>query len=79
LTLLVNSKNYTSLPIVEGFAIDPNANQVALDLGFTHLGSGKVMYNEWIKKLFSESNKRLFDKIVKHIKKMWKKFKPTVN
>ena len=79
LTLLVSSKNYTSSPIVEGFAIDPNANQVALDLGFTHLGSGKVAYNEWIQKLFSESNKTLYNKTVQHIKKMWKKFQPTVN
>lgn len=74
LTLLVNSKNYTSSPIVEGFAIDPNANQVALDLGFTHLGSGKVAYNEWIQKLFSESNKTLYNKTGQHIKKMWKKY-----
>lgn len=74
LTLLVSSKNYTSSPIVEGFAIDPNANQVALDLGFTHLGSGKVAYNEWIQKLFYESNKTLYNKTVQHIKKMWKKY-----
>lgn len=75
LTLLINSKNYTSSPIVEGFAIDPNANQVALDLGFTHLGSSKIYFDKWIQKLFCESNKTLYNKTVNHIKKMLKKFK----
>lgn len=74
LTLLVNSKNYTSQPIIEKSAADPGANQLALDLGFTHLGSSKVIYNDWVKKLLYETNKRLYDETVKHIDKMAHKY-----
>ena len=74
LTLLLKQGKYTHAPIIENFYIDLNSNKKAYDDGFTHLGSGKICWNDWIKQLFSETNKQLYDETVNHINKMIYKY-----
>jgi len=57
---------YTSLPVVDNFP-DDIANEFAIEIGFTHLGSGKIhvqnIVSDWLKELDFD----LFDKTQKQI------------
>lgn len=57
LTLLC--KNYKSSPIIENFYYDLGANQHALNIGFTHLGSLKPNYNDFCNDKLKEENPQL--------------------
>ena len=67
LTLL--AKNYTSIPIIEGYGIDPNANEIAIEMGFTHLCSAKLYYYKQVQYSLSELNKNLYVKLHMQMKK----------
>jgi hypothetical protein len=60
LTLLCEEKHYSSEPIIPNFWFDDNANDFALNIGFTHLGHGKHAHRDWIIDLLSNENPELF-------------------
>jgi hypothetical protein len=67
LTLL--AKDYTSTPIIEGYGINPNANEIAIEMGFTHLCSAKLYYYKQVQYSLSELNKNLYVKLHMQMKK----------
>ena len=67
LTLL--AKNYTSMPILEGYGVNPQINEIAIKMGFTHLCTSKLyVYNIFQDRLF-ELNNDLYTKLHAQIKK----------
>jgi hypothetical protein len=67
LTLL--SEKYSKKAIIENFYFDPEANNKALDIGFTHLGNLKQMLNEQITSMFINDNKNLYNKMIEQLNK----------
>lgn len=67
LTLL--AKDYTSMPILEGYGVNPQINEIAIKMGFTHLCTSKLyVYNFFQDRLF-ELNNDLYTKLHAQIKK----------
>lgn len=67
LTLL--AKDYTSIPILEGYGVNPRINEIAIKMGFTHLCTSKLyVYNFFQDRLF-ELNNDLYTKLHAQIKK----------
>lgn len=67
LTLL--AKDYTSMPILEGYGVNPQINEIAIKMGFTHLCTSKLyVYNIFQDRLF-ELNNDLYVKLHAQIKK----------
>jgi hypothetical protein len=67
LTLL--AKDYTSMPILEGYGVNPQINEIAIKMGFTHLCTSKLyVYNFFQERLF-ELNNDLYTKLHAQIKK----------
>lgn len=64
LTLLVKDK-YSFKYIIENYFFDPNTNQKALDLGYTHLGMYKNQYYNWVMDKIKEINSKYYKKILK--------------
>lgn len=65
---LLESENYTSKPIIENFP-NPEANNFAIEIGYTHLGSGKVVYNEYFKQKLKSLDNDLYNKVQNQIEK----------
>ena len=64
LTLLVKDK-YSFKYIIDNYFFDPNTNQKALDLGYTHLGMYKNQYYNWVMDKIKEINSKYYKKILK--------------
>ena len=62
LTQLCSVKNYKAKPVIEHFYFDARANEKALELGFTHLGSDKQVHLPWVDQLFLDEAPDLFYK-----------------
>lgn len=67
LTLLVTNNKFSSKPIIENFYIDPLSNQKSLDLGFTHLGSAKSQYLNWVVTMLKENDEHLYEDTFKQL------------
>jgi hypothetical protein len=63
---LLEYGNYTSKAIIDNFP-KPEANDFALEIGFTHLGSGKIYHNDYFKQKFKALNPILFEKTQKQV------------
>lgn len=63
---LLEHGNYTSKAIIDNFP-KPEANDFALEIGFTHLGSGKIYHNDYFKQKFKALNPILFEKTQKQV------------
>jgi hypothetical protein len=61
LTLLCEDKHYNAEPVVPNFWFDDNANDFALNIGFTHLGTGKHAHRDWVIDLLRNENPELFN------------------
>ena len=60
LTLLCEARNYKTEPVIPDFWFDENANDYALEIGFTHLGHGKHAHVDWIREMLSLENPHLY-------------------
>jgi hypothetical protein len=60
LTILIESTGCTHKPIIDNYHVDPEANNRALDLGFTHLGSAKSQYLNWVETMLKENDESLY-------------------
>lgn len=67
LTILIESSNCSYKPVIDNYYEDPNANQRALDLGFTHLGSNKSQYLKWVAEMLKENDEQLYNIVLKQI------------
>ena len=67
LYILIESFGYTHKPVIDNYYIDPDANQKALDLGFTHLGSNKTQYVSWVSEMLKENDEYLHFATLKQI------------
>lgn len=70
LTLLTRFGNYSTKPIIENFFYDQKANDYALKIGFTHLGSAKTQFLQYIEMLLKELNPVLHQKTKNRINKI---------
>ena len=68
LTILIESSGCTHKPIIDNYYISPEANQRALDLGFTHLGTNKTPHLKWVVEMLEENDKQLYTKVLMQIK-----------
>ena len=60
LTILIEESGCTHKPIIDNYHIDPKANDVAIELGFTHLGSNKSQYINWVIELLKGTDEQLY-------------------
>ena len=64
LTILIESSNCSHKPVIDNYYEDPDANQKALDLGFTHLGSNKSQYLNWVAGMLKENDEQLYNMVI---------------
>jgi hypothetical protein len=67
LDLLVNSK-YKGRPLIYGYPKE-EANLYSANVGFVHLGSGKVKYQDYILNCLYELDKKLYNSVLSQIEK----------
>lgn len=67
LTLLC--KDYKTAPIIKDFYFDTKANEKALDIGFTHLGSAKFLALKQIAEKLLKENTILYKLVIQQIEK----------
>lgn len=67
--LTILSKNYKTAPIIKDFYFDPNANEKAINLGFTHLGSAKFLALKQISEKLLNENPILYKLAIQQIEK----------
>jgi hypothetical protein len=60
LTQLVEHKNYSSKAIIDGFFVDPKADERAIDIGFTHLGASKTKLLKCAELILKENDIQLY-------------------
>lgn len=65
LDLLINSK-YKGRPLIYGYPKE-SANLYSSDVGFIHLGSGKVKYQKYILRRLCELDKKLYNSVLSQI------------
>jgi hypothetical protein len=65
LDLLINSK-YKGRPLIYGYPKE-SANLYSSDVGFIHLGSGKVKYQKYILRSLCELDKKLYNSVLSQI------------
>lgn len=65
LDLLINSK-YKGRPLIYGYPKE-SANLYSSDIGFIHLGSGKVKYQKYILRRLCELDKKLYTSVLSQI------------
>lgn len=65
LDLLINSK-YKGRPLIYGYPKE-SANLYSSDIGFIHLGSGKVKYQKYISIRLCELDKKLYNSVLSQI------------
>lgn len=68
LTLLCSNK-YTSYPVIDNFYFDPNANDYALEIGFTHLGSAKHTHYEIFREKLQNTDEYMYNKCIEQYNK----------
>lgn len=74
LELLVSSK-YKGRPLIYGYP-SKGADLYASTIGFTHLGAGKVKYQEFVLKNLFELDKKLYNSVLSQIELYKQKNKP---
>lgn len=74
LDLLVNSK-YKGRPLIYGYPKEA-ANSYSANVGFIHLGSGKVKYQDYILNCLYELDKKLYNYVLSQIETYKQKNKP---
>lgn len=67
LTILINSSGCSHKSVIDNYYKDPEANQRALDLGFTHLGSNKSQYLKWVSEMLKENDEQLYNIVIQQI------------
>lgn len=73
LTLLVMDMGKTLSPLVPGFKVNPNYNDYAVEIGFAHLGEGKVQAYPRFSKDFMNLNPELYALTMRQINKYLKR------
>lgn len=68
LTLLCLNK-YTSYPVIDNFYFDPNANDYALEIGFTHLGAAKHTHYEIFREKLENTDEYMYNKCIEQYNK----------
>lgn len=60
LTILIEESGCTHRPVIDNYYIDSEANNRAIELGFTHLGSNKSQYIKWVTEMLKENDEQLY-------------------
>lgn len=71
--LTILSEKYATKAVIEDFYSNPKANDIALKLGFTHLGNLKKMYNNYSIVRLKNEDYDLYLKMYEQLKKYLKK------
>ena len=75
---LLKHDKFTSACVIEDFPAQ-QANEYAINIGFTHLGTGKYLHKKWVFILLENIDKPLYDNTIKQIDKYFNQVLLTQN